>query len=721
MREKISLKHAVVACRAASILQQCWHQSKASKRLLRSHDSYLWRVFSVCPLFGQSSLLSQDKIVLDVQPYVSFSSRQPLLYNFIQFYAMGFFQKFLSFGSRRSKKRRAALSTETRSKHPLSREDARRQQEEQEEIANSLLRSSSLRYAVVKEVDYSSLPPLPHPVNSLGQRAAAPPSRSASVKTSRTYTVTIRDRKVEALTEFPNANPSLDTPTHLPHRRDDRSREMSTQEPVTPKDQNRLLMLRQDPSVASLLDIYDNKGRLDGNAFSNTPSASEKEPSKVGRAQLKRGGSTLRQLLGNPESRSCTGSTEGDISWAEGFLRERALSDDQSTESSFHLETPKDMVPSNGASRESNSDTTLSDGPHIVDSDPHSSISSVAVQPSYTSDDNLVLPPKHTTESELRPAAEVFGFLLEKRRSRRSISINRDLSLSATSPWDFKSSTNHVHDAPTTPLYAKHSQSHLNDLRPAEVPASADTPSTVGSILVDPPHTAAILNHTRIPILHGRLHEGSNTGQPTAMTITPCKSRIPRGRRSLQIPSDWRTSTSETHSYSISPTEPVKTNSTLTPAHGALRSATNAADRSSDLDPHLCPKDATTVAPALMRSAHRRSASYGSSRPIPGNRDVGLDAVKAARVKGFKPESVDKENIVSTTENSSMYSSGHPKSYLPMTPSRERVLLSSYPSPASSTELSPFGQKMMADLRKQRQVRGERRRSRFAEAAHTHA
>ena len=73
---------------------------------------------------------------------------------------MGFFQKFLSFGSRRSKKRRAPLSAETHSKHPLSREDARRQQEEQEEIANSLLRSSSLRYAVVKEVDYSSLPPL---------------------------------------------------------------------------------------------------------------------------------------------------------------------------------------------------------------------------------------------------------------------------------------------------------------------------------------------------------------------------------------------------------------------------------------------------------------------------------------------------------------------------------------------------------------------------------
>ena len=394
------------------------------------------------------------------------------------------------------------------------------------------------------------------------------------------------------------------------------------------------------------------------------------------------------------------------------------------------------MVPSNTAFRESNTDTALSDGPHTVDSDPHPSIPSVAVEPSYTSDDNPALPPKHTTESELRPAAEVFGFLLEKRRSRKSISIDRDLPLSATSPWDFDSSTNDVHDPPATPLYTKHSPSHLNDLRPAEVPASADTPSTVGSILVDPPHTAAILNHTRIPILSGRLHEGSNTGQPTAMAISTRQSRIPRGRRSLQIPSDWWTSPSETHSYSTSPTEPAEAASTLTTAYGTLRPATNATDRLSVLTPRLCPMDDATVAPALMRSAHRRSASYGSSRPIPGNWNAGLDAVKAARVKEFKPESVNKENIVGTTENDGMRplssftpvnaphscidSSGHPKSYLPMTPSRERVLLSSYPSPASSSELSPLGQKMMANSRKQRQARGERRRSRFAEAANTH-
>jgi hypothetical protein len=71
---------------------------------------------------------------------------------------MGFLHKFLSLRSKKSK-RRAAY--ETRSL-PLSRDSQewRRLQEEQEEIASRLLRSSSLRYAVVNEVDYSSLPPL---------------------------------------------------------------------------------------------------------------------------------------------------------------------------------------------------------------------------------------------------------------------------------------------------------------------------------------------------------------------------------------------------------------------------------------------------------------------------------------------------------------------------------------------------------------------------------
>jgi hypothetical protein len=309
------------------------------------------------------------------------------------------------------------------------------------------------------------------------------------------------------------------------------------------------------------------------------------------------------------------------------------------------------MVSSTGAFCETNPNTTLSDGAHTVDFDPHSSISSVAVELSYTSDDNPALPPRHTIESELRPAAEVFGFLLEKRQSHRLITMNRELPMS---PWDINSSTGHVHDALATPLNTKHSPSHFDDLRPAAASALADTPSTVGSILVDPPHTATILNHKRIPVLHGRLHEDSNTGLSTALGITTRASRIPRGRRNLQTLSGRRASTSETYLSPVSPTEPVKL--TLAPTYrgDALRSATDAANRPSVVAPHHSSKEDATFAPVAMRNAHRRSASYGSRRPIPGDWDAGLDAIRMARVKGLKSDSVNKENSICTLENAGL-------------------------------------------------------------------
>jgi hypothetical protein len=306
------------------------------------------------------------------------------------------------------------------------------------------------------------------------------------------------------------------------------------------------------------------------------------------------------------------------------------------------LETPKDTVPSNGAF----CDTIVSDGHHTVDFDPRSSISSVAVELSYTSNNNPAPPPKHTTEPELRPAAEVFGFLLEK---RRSITMNKEFP----SPWDFGSSTGRVHDPPTTPSNTKHPSSHFNDSRPTRVSALSDTPSTVGSILVDPPHTATILNHTRIPVLQGRLHEGSITGQPTDMAITTRASRIPRGRR-LQIPSGRRASTSEAYLSPISPTELVKPTLAPTYRNGALRSAINAANRPSVDAPHLSPEEDATFGPVPIRGVHRRSASYGSKRAIPRDWDAGLDAIRTARVKGLKSDNVNKENIVGTLENAGM-------------------------------------------------------------------
>ncbi|KAH9066498.1 hypothetical protein EDB87DRAFT_428621 [Lactarius vividus] len=618
---------------------------------------------------------------------------------------MGFFHKFLSLGSGRSKKRRAASHAEARAVPPLSKEELRRQQEEQEEVASRLLRSSSLRYAVVNEVDYSALPPLPHPINSLNRSQVTSPSRSSSIQTRRTYTVTIRDRKVEALTEFPNANPPLETPTrHSQDRTDSFGRKHP---PVTPKDQNRLHVLRQDPSVASLLNMYDNQGHLDSKAFSNTPTASEKESSGDGRAQVKRGGSTLRQLLGNPESNRRASAAEGDISWAEAFLLEAGRSNDESTPS-IDLEARKAAVIC-GAPWESNN--ASSDSPYPVGFTTRPTVSSMAVEPSFTSDESWA----SNLQQPTRPAAEVFGFLLEKRRPSNSMPTSIEPTSAVLPTRNDSLPAKRGRTASATTFNLKLSSSRSNVLRPAELSASADIPSSIGSILVDPPLTASILDHTRIPVAHESLPHGP-VGQLTAIATATRVSRIPRGRRSLQLPSDSPTLSPEAQLIT-SATEPAKR--TLIPMNNydILRSATNTTGYPHVAASHLTSERDAPSALAPKRNARRRSVSHGPTRLIPSSWNALPDTIGAARPKELKSDD-GKENTfnpVGTDKNVGLYSSGKPKSRLPVTPSHEKALLSPVPSPASSSELSPLGRKMMANLRKQRRVRGDRRTDQVAE------
>lgn len=277
----------------------------------------------------------------------------------------------------------------------------------------------------------------------------------------------------------------------------------------------------------------------------------------------------------------------------------------------------------------------------------------MTVEPGYSSY-NPALVARHTTEPELRPATEVFGFLLGKRRSRRSISMNTGRPSTAPStPWDLKSSKSQMYDVQATPFSTRQSSPNSSDLQPVGESASADSPSTVGSILVDPPHTAAILNHTRIPVAHGRLcGEGSRVGQHTATGVTTRASRIPRGRHSLQL--DTWTPTSEIYVPTTAPAEPIKPS--LAPAcrSDALCRATNAIKRPSVVTTFVPPKQDASFSQVPMRSTHRRSVSHGSSRPPSTYRDMGFDTTRMARVKGSKLASGNKENILSDVGNAGM-------------------------------------------------------------------
>ncbi|KAJ3552281.1 hypothetical protein NP233_g12917 [Leucocoprinus birnbaumii] len=144
---------------------------------------------------------------------------------------------------------------------------------------------------------------------------------SSNFSRTSTFSVTVHDRQRHAVTEFPNANGEF-------------GEDMKT--PTQPsKRHSNALALRSDPSVASLIEMYDEHGRLPAEAFSNNSPS----PEKLGRPQKKRGGSTLRELLGGSDTLGSGGDSniESDISWAEKYLGEDESS---SSHSSFGPHTP---------------------------------------------------------------------------------------------------------------------------------------------------------------------------------------------------------------------------------------------------------------------------------------------------------------------------------------------------------------------------------------------
>ncbi|KII85883.1 hypothetical protein PLICRDRAFT_31448 [Plicaturopsis crispa FD-325 SS-3] len=249
---------------------------------------------------------------------------------------MGFLKRIFSIGSKRRNRNRrkplidlneSGLLVVPEDAEPQEDEGAGLEQDKQDRQAARLLRSSSAHFAVVSEIDYASLPPLPHPIDRIINTPTASTSSLASRAATGTYTVKVGRRTQHTRTEFPNANPPVDSSQRL--------------DPVTP----RAKTLRQDPSVASLLDMYDAHGCLDAHAFSNTPPSPGAELGELsqGRAQTRRTGSTLRQLLGADSDNDVRNSSapEGDISWAERFLQEQG-EDSASDTSSLGLVTPTD-------------------------------------------------------------------------------------------------------------------------------------------------------------------------------------------------------------------------------------------------------------------------------------------------------------------------------------------------------------------------------------------
>ena len=198
---------------------------------------------------------------------------------------VGFFKRILSLGSKKNSKRKqsqAARSNNWVDEVGAQVNPPQASDEDNEIAANLLLRSSSARYAVVAETDYTTLPPLriwvfyrrllpvltlslAHPINNAISTPVESTSSlpSPSVARSGTYIVKVHPRQRHSSTDFPIVSHATveepNTPQH--HRRSQ----------TTGEDSTHLQGLRRDPSVASLLDLYDEHGHLPIEAFSNTP------------------------------------------------------------------------------------------------------------------------------------------------------------------------------------------------------------------------------------------------------------------------------------------------------------------------------------------------------------------------------------------------------------------------------------------------------------------
>lgn len=173
-------------------------------------------------------------------------------------------------------------------------------------------------------------------VNSHGTRSPSPAlsytSATSSSIPSGTYSVTLRERTIHtpATTLGPaTAYSSLSSKRSVTHEDYHVDNETSPKRAKTfhesdevaidsdmsiaPFERSCIRDLRRDSNINTLLQLYDEHGHIDSGSFES--------PEKAGRPQTKRSGSTLRNLLGVPESGEGHNATwEHDISWAERIL-----------------------------------------------------------------------------------------------------------------------------------------------------------------------------------------------------------------------------------------------------------------------------------------------------------------------------------------------------------------------------------------------------------------
>ncbi|KAF7793503.1 hypothetical protein EIP86_004615 [Pleurotus ostreatoroseus] len=642
---------------------------------------------------------------------------------------MGFFKRFFSIGSRKSKRKNDARATHV---DPSGRLVQVRESWHEEGDSTRLLRSSSTHFSIVNEVDYSALPPLPHPINNVAHSPAVTPTKSTSSLQRRgTYTVKVLERRLESRTEFPHANPPLheglpkskSTPPEVVNRREPVSPSPSSRfdprtVPITPRDQSRILRLRQDPSVASLLNMYDDNGRIRSTAFSNSPVSNAPEH---GRQPIKRSGSTLRQLLGEPTHDEADEAGEGDISWAERFLGEHANSSQCSLASSALIETPKDTLYNHTLSENTKpempvTNITFSESSHESSAN-YPAISSMEVEVSATAPDLMIevesapvvqtTTPKAAEPKTPMRASEVFGFLterrktvLERQKSMRALEttptplgvVDMNPRPASTTPLPPIPALNISPDTSDTSITTTSAQIHtatFTKLTPILNPLSASSDSV--NIL----KSAPIKVVSQIPAPRTRVqHTGDS--QSSAATASANGSKLPRGPRPLpltpsasRLPSNNPSKTSLASDTHLEPAKKLVKEASRYPTtpHAPHTPSTRIPVPASSADPFTpvrTRQQRRIVSHTSSVASHDGDGRRGASSSHPRKRSRRAERAHAQ-------DQVDKENTPPNQPARAIFDKRHPN-----------MIKGDPPSPASSSELSPVGREMMTTLRKQR-------------------
>ncbi|KAF8448992.1 hypothetical protein L210DRAFT_3439685 [Boletus edulis BED1] len=589
---------------------------------------------------------------------------------------MGLFKKLFSISSKKSKKRSAVDPSST---GPSVQEHLKPSHVDDTEAAVSrLLRSSSGRCTAEPQIGLG-LPPLPHPIDSVIPPPKSSSTTLASVSARSTYSVTIHSRTVHSRTEFPNAYPPMDVTLTPKRSLTDPARRRSKSVPITPRDKSRLLALRQDSSVASLLNHYDNEGHLDSALFSNTPS-----PRKEGRVQRHRTGSTLRQLLGHPSSREFKSSgVEGDISWAEKFLGE---TDGNSSVSSIGPQTPADTHFTHTYSIDDKTALSIECDTSAAN---HPTFSSLEVELSVSTDPDSTHPqaPNSPYGNSMSPqrASQIFGFLGDKKKALDG-PVSRLPQLKTTTPHYRRFSAESSSNSDT-----KHSHIPLHRGYSTHIPQPTSPTQRHYSLASD-------ASRSPLPQLE---HEESAVLQPVITQHTG-HSCCPRGPCSAsKIPSRQ---TTNPVSVPCEVDDPYPVTEQSLPTQSVLGEKSNTDNKYSASVAAARPREMHSQIPKLRTPSGSSSSSMESKHDsaVSSPRRHPLCLQPAVQMKPSRSTEAELPTgiVFLGKENDG---SRLPQ---PVTPIRlfgvHSHHLRELPSPASSSELSPVAQQMIANLRQER-------------------